>query len=135
MKKKQFILLVFLTFGLFFGFKAGTISIDYFKAKNIGDRVILEWKSISEDGLKSYVIERKRETQTDYEEVKTFDPKGNNSVYQYDDIGLYKTTSEKINYRLKINSEENSFYYMNTSISYTATAVRRTWGSIKAMFK
>lgn len=118
-----------------FGFNPGTIGIDYFKAKSIGDRIILEWRSISEDGLQSYSIERKRENQSDYEELKSLEPKGSGSVYQFDDLGLYKTSGEKVSYRLKITGEGSSFYYMDATASYTSTAVRRTWGSIKAMFK
>lgn len=128
-------ILIALSVVVMFGFNPGTIGIDYFKAKSVGDRIVLEWRSISEDGLQSFSVERKRENQSDYEELKSFEPKGAGSVYQFDDLGLYKTTSEKVNYRLKISGEGSSFYYMDATASYTSTAVRRTWGSIKAMFK
>jgi hypothetical protein len=127
--------LIALTACVMLGFNPGTIGIDYFKAKGVGDRVVLEWRSISEEGLKSYSIERKRENQTEFEELKVIDPKGNGSIYQFDDLGLYKTSSEKVNYRLKITGEGSSYYYMDATASYTSTTVRRTWGSIKAMFK
>lgn len=127
--------LIVLSVVLITGFMPGTIGIDYFKAKSVGDRVILEWRSITEDGLVSYSIERKRELQNDYESIKTLEPKGNGSFYQFDDLGLYKTNGEKISYRLKITGEGSNFYYMDATASYTSTAVRRTWGSIKAMFK
>ncbi len=133
--KSQIKILISVIFAcLLFGFSTSSVSIDYFKAKTISDRVILEWKSLSETDLINYQIERKRESQTAFESVKTISPTGSGSVYSFEDIGLYKTNGETISYRLNIKTSSGS-YTMDVSADYKSTSVRRTWGSIKAMFK
>lgn len=134
MKKPINLISLLFLFSLFFGFSTSSVSIDYFKAKTISDRVILEWKSLSESDLINYQIERKRESQSSYETVKTITPTGSGSVYSFEDIGLYKTNGETISYRLNIKSTTGN-YIMDVTADYKSTAVRRTWGSIKAMFK
>lgn len=134
MKSQIKIFLSVLLVSLLFGFSTSSVSIDYFKAKTISDRVILEWKSLSETDLINYQIERKRENQTGFESVKTITPSGSGSVYSFEDIGLYKTNGETISYRLNIKTVTGS-YTMDVTADYKSTAVRRTWGSIKAMFK
>lgn len=140
MKKKLLPSVVLLFSLLVVGFSFNSIMIDYFKAKSSGDRIILEWKSLSEVGLVKYVIERKKENQAEFESIKEFTPTGDGSVYQFSDMGVYKTSNERVYYRLKMQSRhpqtgDINEVVMESSTTFQSTAVRKTWGSIKAMFK
>ncbi len=56
--------------------------------------------------------------------------------YTYEDGQLYKAASEPVDYRLvAIFTDGSRKNLYEAKINYTPTAVRRTWGSIKAMFQ
>lgn len=135
MMKKLCLLFIFAGFGvLASGFSPGSLLIDYFKVRSLGDRILLEWKSSGESGLVQYDLERKKDNETDYEVIKSFNPQGEGTIYQFIDLGLYKSQGSTVNYRLKIVSRSGSTFLEGSGI-YTTTSVRKTWGSIKAMFK
>lgn len=109
--------------------------IDYFHARSEGDDVRLEWKTSDETNLQKFVIER-RTPQSSYLEVATITPTGNNSFYSYLDQNTYKTTDIVFIYRLKIVDNDGTVSYFNeTTVSHSLSGVKRTWGSIKAMFR
>jgi hypothetical protein len=58
-------------------------------------------------------------------------------VYTYTDRNVYKnnTTSEPVIYGLYLNKSGSSKFIAQVDVNYTTTTVRRTWGSIKAMFQ
>lgn len=133
--KKLCLLLIFAGLGvLASGFSPDSLLIDYFKVRSLGDRILLEWKSSGETGLVQYDLERKKDTESEFEVIKTFNPQGDGSVYQFIDLGLYKSQGTTVNYRLKMVSRSGSTYLEGSGV-YTTTSVRKTWGSIKAMFK
>lgn len=135
MIKKLFLLIAFISSGvLFTGFSPDNLLIDYFKVRSLGDRILLEWKSSGETGLVQFDLERKKDNQTDFEVIKTFNPQGEGTVYQFIDLGLYKSQGNTVTYRLKMVSRSGTTF-LEGSGSYTTTSVRKTWGSIKAMFK
>jgi len=135
MMKKLFLLLAFAGFGLLTtGFSPDNLLIDYFKVRSLGDRILLEWKSSGESGLVQFDLERKKDNQTDFEVIKTFSPQGEGTVYQFIDLGLYKSQGNTVTYRLKMVSRAGTTFLEGSGV-YTTTSVRKTWGSIKAMFK
>jgi len=124
-------------FALIFAF--GTIVagafLDFFHAKSEDGQVKIEWKTASESNLKEFVVER-RTHNTPFMEVTTIQPKGNNSYYAYYDEGAYKTTDVIYVYRLKIFDRDNSTSYSReVSVSHSVSGFKKTWGSIKAMFR
>lgn len=109
--------------------------IDYFHARSEGDDVRLEWKTSDETDLQKFVIERKT-PQSSYLEVAAITPAGNNSFYSYLDQNAYKTSDIVFIYRLKIVDNDGTVSYFNeTTVSHSLSGVKRTWGSIKAMFR
>jgi hypothetical protein len=64
-------------------------------------------------------------------------PKGSNSLYTYVDRSAYKDTESVYVYRLKIleASSGPSSYSNEITVSHSVSSVKRTWGSIKAMFR
>lgn len=109
--------------------------LDYFHVRSESDDAVIEWKTSQEINLKNFIIER-RGPQSDFSEIKVFEPKGDNSFYSFRDKSIYKTKDYIFIYRIKIVDNDNQVNYSNeASVSLSISGVKRTWGSIKAMFR
>jgi len=129
--KVSYILLVLLFATAIF---AGTF-LEYFQGRSEGEDVRLEWKTREEVDLQHFKIERKT-PQSSFVEIATIQPKGSNSYYTYLDQSAYKPGDLLFVYRLKIIDSNGQVSYSNeVSISHSVSGVKRTWGSIKAMFR
>ena len=113
---------------------AGTF-LEYFQGRSEGEDIRLEWKTREEVNLKNFKVERKT-PQSEFVEIATLQPKGNNSYYSYLDQSAYKMQSILFTYRIKILDNDGQVSYSNeVSVSHSISGVKRTWGSIKAMFR
>ena len=106
------------------------------------DSIVLQWSTSQEDGLKDFVVEKASQLDNQFYAVGTVYPTGAGSIYQYTDRGIYKTTSSTIfRYRVRADGNDGSVSYSNAiTVTYTYSAnlsgvAKRTWGSIKAMFR
>lgn len=129
--------------GLFLGILLGVFVatifagayLDYFHVSSEGDNVQLQWKTEEETNLKQFDIERKTPGGA-YADIAVIQAKGSNSYYSYTDKSAYKANDLIFVYRLKIVDNDNSYSYSNeVSVSPNISGVKRTWGSIKAMFR
>lgn len=113
---------------------AGTF-LEYFHGRSEGDDIRLEWKTREEVDLQNFKIERKT-PQSSFVEITTIQPKGSNSYYSYLDQTTYKPTDMVFIYRLKIVATNGQASYSSeVTVSHNVSGVKRTWGSIKAMFR
>jgi hypothetical protein len=126
---KIFLILIFVSVAF-----AGAY-LDYFQAKSEGDNVQVEWKTGDETNVNHYSVQRKT-PQTSYVEIAIVQPKGSNSIYSFIDQSIYKTNDIIFIYQLKIidNNMQTSFS-SEVSVSPNISGIKRTWGSIKAMFR
>ncbi len=110
--------------------------IEYFHARSESDNVRLEWQTSEETNLQKFVIERKT-PQSSFTEVASVSPKGNNSNYIFTDQNAYKTNDMVFVYRLKIvDNNDQVTYSADVTVTHSISSVaKRTWGSIKAMFR
>lgn len=109
--------------------------LDYFHVMNKGDDAVIEWKTSQETNLHNFVIER-RGPQSQFTEIATIQPHPDNSFYSYTDKAIYKSNDYIFIYRLKIVDNNQQVSYSNeASVSLSISGVKRTWGSIKAMFR
>lgn len=113
----------------------GSAFLEYFSAKSETGKVKLEWKTGTERNTKEFIIER-RPVNGSFMNLKSVSPKGDNSYYMFYDDSALKTNSVVFTYRLKIVDYDNSVSYSKEiSVSHQLSDVKRTWGSIKAMFR
>lgn len=132
MKTKSSIILVVL---LLIATVYGGAFIQYFQGKSESDNIKLEWQTGEENNLQKFVIERKT-PQSSFAEIGIITPKGSNSYYSFIDQNTYKTNDLIFIYRLKIVDNNGQVTYSNeTTVSHSISGVKRTWGSIKAMFR
>ena len=109
--------------------------IDYFHVRNDGNDAVIEWKTSQETNLKNFVVQR-RGPQTQFSDIATITPHTNNPYYSYTDKSVYKSNDYVFVYRLKIVDNDGQLSYTDdASVSLTISGVKRTWGSIKAMFR
>lgn len=109
--------------------------LHYFHAKSEGDNVVLTWETGEESGVSKYIILRGIE-KDEMVEVVTINPRGSNSSYKYTDESAYKSDDSFYVYQLKIVDNDGSeSYSSHVSVSHSPSSVKRTWGSIKALFR
>lgn len=115
----------------------GAAFIQEFLAKSESGNVILEWWTGQEDNVKSFTVERKSGTSSLFQQVgELVPPKGSNSHYVFVDESAFKSTDSFYVYRIKISDNDGKIgYSREVGVSHTVSSVKRTWGSIKAMFR
>lgn len=113
----------------------GGAALFNFGVTSEGETVKVEWQTGTESDINHFSILRST-PQTSLVEIATIQPKGNNSSYEYIDQSVYKTNSSIFIYKLKIVDNDNTTTYSaDRSASPNISGVKRTWGSIKAMFR
>jgi len=132
MKKISLILTIILLGGTMF-------SGAYFNSINgwsESNDIVIKWETGVENNLDHFTVERKTPNSS-FVPINNIEPKGNNSVYKYIDEGLFKTDSDIYIYRIAIyeNNNPTPAYSQEIAVSHSLSFVKRTWGSIKAMFR
>jgi hypothetical protein len=126
---KIFLILVFVSVAF------GGAILNYFQVKSDGDNVKLEWQTGTESNVNHFSVQR-RTPQTSFVEIATIQPKGNNSFYSYEDQSIYKANDVIFIYQIKIiDNDSQTSFSIERSASPNISGVKRTWGSIKAMFR
>ncbi len=116
---------------------AGAIKEGSLNANSDGTSITLRWVSEDENSVSKFVIERKAGMSGSFMLLAELLPRGNNSSYQYVDDTAFRISGESIyKYQIKIvYLNGSSSYYGPITVSHKTSDVRRTWGSIKAMFR
>ncbi len=111
------------------------LQMQSFTATYQGADIRIEWKISEESGVSSYEISRKKEEDAAYSRLTEIPASGQNT-YSWVDDNLYKDgdAMENISYRLTAQTSSGPKYFY-TNIQYSPTAVQRSWGSIKSMFR
>lgn len=105
-----------------------------FDARSLGDRVVITWSASSEVDLNHYAVERKT-VNGNFIELGEILPEAD-LTYEFIDDTAYKSNDAIYIYRLKIVDNNNSSSYSSEiSVSHNVSSVKRTWGSIKALFR
>ena len=113
---------------------AGGILDGTLKAQSDGADIIVSWKSADETGVTNYTIDRKAGITGSFIRVGEKTPLGPGSDYSFRDKSVFRTTGTFYQYRVTVvTSGGPAEYYV--SIDHSVSSVRRTWGSIKAMFR
>jgi hypothetical protein len=99
------------------------------------DRVILSWHTSSEENLRETAIERKIVNGT-FTIIGSLPAKGDNSSYTFVDENAFKVEDGVYVYRLKfVNNDGTSSYSNEKAITHLTSITKKTWGSIKALFR
>ncbi|MCL4540452.1 MAG: hypothetical protein M1469_05610 [Bacteroidetes bacterium] len=104
--------------------------------------ITLQWSTLVEDGVKDFIIQKASQVNGEYITLDRVAATGSGSIYQYVDRAIYKTTSSTL-FQYQIVAEDmggNAIGSTQCTVVYTFSqslsgVARRTWGSIKAMFR
>ncbi|MBN1301073.1 MAG: hypothetical protein JW995_07630 [Melioribacteraceae bacterium] len=106
-------------------------------AESSGGNIIIRWQTGVEVNVKHFVIERKSVNNDDFIEIATVNTRQDQN-YEYIDENVFKSNDQLYTYRIKIvNNDGSQPTYSNDIqvVHSTTTTVKRTWGSIKALFR
>lgn len=132
--KKYFVKIMFV-FSVFSILYAGAFYND-FTIVSQSDNVVLSWHTTTEDNLREISIER-RTVNGVFTEIGKLPAKGDNSTYTFVDENAFKIDDGVYMYRLKFvyNDGKQPTYSAELSVTHLTSVGKRTWGSIKALFR
>lgn len=102
-----------------------------------GRSFAITWQTDFEEDVREYELLRRTPYSNDqFVRVQSFKAHGSGRPYTFRDDQVYKSAADQVDYRLEaVYSNGLREVIVTKSLNYTTTAVRRTWGSIKAMFQ
>ena len=107
-----------------------------FRAHSEGENIKVEWETGDESNIQSFIVERSSSESAFTEISSPINPKGNDSYYTFLDESLFKNTDYVFQYRLKIVDNDGTISHSATiTVTPQISGLKRTWGSIKAMFR
>jgi hypothetical protein len=118
---------------------AGTIREGTMQARSDGSNITIQWGTSDESAIKEFEILRRDGTVGEFINIAVVTKKGSNSFYEYIDKSAFKTTGTIYQYQVKIIFQNNEAEYFPKNgpltVSHNVSSVKRTWGSLKAMFR
>jgi hypothetical protein len=114
-------------------------TINNFHARLENSMIILEWNTESEMNVSHFEIQRSTD-KINWMKIGTV--KSNTSTsnirqyYQFSENAIFKISTSSLNYRLVVVDNQNNreIYSVVASVS-GSSGIKRTWGSLKAMFR
>ncbi|HAC16678.1 MAG TPA: hypothetical protein DCE78_12160 [Bacteroidetes bacterium] len=103
------------------------------------NEIVAKWNVSSLDGIKEFELERKMNSSSwvlIHKVTENIIASGKKE-YEFIDNDVYKNgeTQAVAEYRLRVRHSDNTTAEFTSQVSYSTSAVRRTWGSIKSMFQ
>lgn len=105
-----------------------------FGARSSGGNVIVNWQTSTETNVKEYIVERKT-VNGSYIAIGSIETRTDKNC-EFIDKSAFKSSDQLYIYRLKIvDNDGTSSYSWDVAVPHNVSSVKRTWGSIKALFR
>ncbi len=105
-------------------------------AYTVGSDISVRWNTEDESSVLRFAVVRRAGTTGEFMEIGVVAPKGNYSAYEYLDRSVFRSTGGIFQYRVRVYTSESVFSDTEiVTVSHVSSTARRTWGSIKAMFR
>ena len=115
---------------------AGQVREGSLSAHSDGTKISVRWLSEDEASVTRFEVERKAGLSGPFILLAQIALKGNNSAYEYVDESAFRVAESIYQYRIKVVlANGDAVYYGPVTVRHDVSNVRRTWGSIKAMFR
>ena len=132
MRKALLVVLVVLTTGAVLN----EVRLKYFDVERDNNVFVITWETEMEEEVRQFEIFRKTGFDADFVSIGSSSGHGANQEYKLIDDQVYKTNSDFIDYRLEVVYNNGVRQRLaEKKVNSTSTAIRRSWGSIKAMFQ
>ncbi len=110
--------------------------LKYFDVEHDGNGFAVKWEAESEVDVRNYELFRKTSYAGDFVQINSSSAHGANKEYLVSDDQVYKNVMDQVDYRLEVVFTNGLRQRLaEKQVDYTPTAIRRSWGSIKAMFQ
>ena len=134
MKRLSLIILLVVLTGA--GVLSSNVKLNYFNVERQGNEFMISWKAEIEEDVRSYELHRKTAYAATFSAIHSLSAHGVGKEYRFKDDQVYKAAAEQVDYRLEVVFTNGVRQQIaEKQVNYTPTALRRTWGSIKAMFQ
>jgi hypothetical protein len=112
------------------GIKDGSLS-----AYSNGSSIVVRWISDDEHDLRGYMVERRAGVDGPFVQLTDpyLAPRGSGVSYEYIDNSVFRVTDNFYQYRITAVGSGLTYYVIVDH--HVSSVYRRTWGSIKAMFR
>jgi hypothetical protein len=109
-------------------------SIATFQATYDDTNVRIEWEVNSEGGVQEYALYRKANNEPSFTKLASLEPNRQRAYHFIDQNSYHGLNGGPFTYHLVVltSSGQQSFY---TVLNQMPSAVERSWGTIKSMFK
>lgn len=135
----RFALLLFcLCAPLFAMAQSGSVQLSGREVVREGNATVLNWTVSSERNVSAYEIRRRAPfTNGEFTVLGVMPAHGANRAYQYRDNTLFSNdNANQVDYLVvAIFTDGGRFDLFQVPVNYASTGLRRTWGSLKAMFQ
>lgn len=104
-------------------------------ARSSGDNVLVTWQTLQETNVKHFIVQRKTQD-SPYADIGIVLPEKDH-YYEYVDETAYKTAGTIYYYQVAIVDNNGNITHTNkvTVLHDNISSVKKTWGSIKALFR
>lgn len=115
---------------------AGVIKDGSLQASSDGSNVTLRWMVESELNVARFEIEKRSGANAEFNTITILEPHGS-SLYEFVDFSAMVKVGTLYQYRIKVvfTNGANPLYAGPVSVNHSVSGVRKTWGSIKALFR
>ncbi len=133
---KNLILILFVTLVWASVSSAQVIRLSSLQAYSDGSNIVLRWNTEDETNVEKFNIERRSGRTGNFIQIASINPKGV-SLYEYIDNTAFRSTATIYQYiiKIKFSSGIPEQEIGPVTVSHSVNSVKRTWGSIKAMFR
>ena len=116
---------------------SGRVQLSAFDIRAEGNDFRISWTTELEEEVRQFELMRRTPNSNDqFVRVFSAPAQGPGLAYGFLDSQVFKSGSDKLDYQLEAVYGNGVREVIRTeSMNYTSTAVRRTWGSLKAMFQ
>ena len=137
MRRTTCLIMLVLLLGAFTANPAGTVRMAFFRVNEEAAGMTVTWQVELEEGVRTYeLLRRTRFTNDRFVSVASLAPHGAGRSYTVRDDQIFKASAEQVDYLLEVVYTDGLREQLaQEQVNYTSTAIRRTWGSIKAMFQ
>jgi hypothetical protein len=136
MNLKRTLLPLLLLLVLFAVALAGPIKDGSLSGASNGSGIFLRWMSEDEAGVARIEVQRAAGVNGLFFTIHEMAPKGGNQAYDYFDDSAFRVTGSVYRYQIKaVFRDGSAVQCAPITVRHDVSSVRRTWGSIKAMFR
>jgi hypothetical protein len=118
----------------FFNLLFADAEIMEFRAEPAQNKTTISWKTGQEENVTKFHVERSTNNK-DFTKVGEVDAKGSNSEYEFEDESISRMKNIYY-YRLKVINNDGTFQFSESlPVIPNISSIKKTWGSIKALFR